>query len=65
MDRAERSAVIVVRVWREAGAEPGGVRGRITMTADADDPGSTESAVASAEEILGLVRNWLSEFESA
>jgi len=64
MDQAERSAVMVVRVWREAGAEPGGVRGRITMTANTDRPDSTETAVASAEEILGHVRSWLREFES-
>lgn len=65
MDQAERSAVLVVRVWREAGAEPGDVRGRVTMTANADEAGSTETAAAGADEILGLVRSWLHEFESA
>jgi hypothetical protein len=35
------------------------------MTANADEARSTETAVASAEEILDLVRNWLDEFESA
>lgn len=65
MDKAERSAVLVVRLWREAGASDGAVRGRLTMTANADEGGSTETAVASAEEILDLVRGWLDEFESA
>jgi len=66
MDQAERSAVLVVRLWREAGAVGRGVvRGRVTMTANAGEARSTESAVASAEEILDLVRNWLDEFESA
>lgn len=65
MDQAERSAVLVVRVWREAGMSAGAVRARITMTANADEAGSTESAAGSAQEILDLVRGWLDEFESA
>ncbi|MGZ4371191.1 MAG: hypothetical protein ACXVRK_01550 [Gaiellaceae bacterium] len=64
MDQAERSAVLVVRVWREAAGSAGSVRGRITMTANADEASSTETVVASADEILDLVRNWLDEFES-
>jgi hypothetical protein len=63
MDQAERSAVLVVRLWREAGAAAGGVRGRITTTT-ADETRATETAVAGAEEILELVRDWLDEFES-
>lgn len=65
MDEGERSAVLVVRVWREAGAEPGDVRARVTMTSNADEAGSHETAAAGAEEIIGLVRSWLSEFVSA
>ena len=64
MAQKERSAVLVVRVWREAGTEPAVVRGRITMTADADEAGSTKTAAASGEEILGVVRDWLNEFSS-
>lgn len=64
MDQTERSAVLVVRVWREAGASAGAVRGRITKTENADEASSTEIAVASGDEILDLVRNWLDEFES-
>lgn len=55
---------MVIRVWRDTGGKPESARGRITMTANADDPGSTETTVASAEEIPGIVRNWLAEFES-
>ncbi len=65
MDQEERSAVLVVRLWREPGAERSAVRGRITMTADADEAASTKTAVASGEEILTLVRDWLNEFSSA
>jgi hypothetical protein len=64
MTQEERSAVLVIRLWKEPGAS-GTVRGRITMTANADEPGSTETAVASAEEILEVVRGWLDEFESS
>jgi hypothetical protein len=59
----ERSAVLVFRVWREAGA--GVLRARLTMTANTDEPGATkEAAAASEEEILSLVRTWLEEFAS-
>lgn len=65
MKKAERSAVLVVRLWREAEASDGAVRGRVTMTANADEGDSTETAVTETEEILALVRGWLDEFESA
>jgi len=62
MEAHERSAVMVLRVWREGGTPD--LRARITMTADADEPGSRETAAASEEEILSLVRSWLEEFAS-
>jgi hypothetical protein len=65
MNKAERSAVLVVRLWREAGTSERAVRGRVTMTANADEGHSTDTAVANADEILNLVRSWLDEFESA
>jgi len=34
------------------------------MTANADDPGQTETAAATGEEILSLVRAWLDRFAS-
>lgn len=58
----ERSAVLVLRVWREAGTE--GIRARITMTPNADEPGGTETAAASADDILAVVREWLAGFDS-
>ena len=36
----ERSAVIVIRAWQEAGAEPDDVRARITETVGGPDPGT-------------------------
>jgi hypothetical protein len=62
MDADERSAVMVLRVWREGGTTD--LRARITMTANADEPGGTETAAANEEEILSLVRSWLKEFAS-
>ena len=64
MAQKERSAVLVVRVWRESDAPAGEVRARITMTADADQSDATEVVVASAEEVVELVGGWLEEFSS-
>jgi hypothetical protein len=64
MAQNERSAVLVVRVWRESGAPVDEVRARITMTADGDQPDATEVVAARAEEILDVVRGWLEEFSS-
>ncbi|MGZ4372639.1 MAG: hypothetical protein ACXVRQ_10635 [Gaiellaceae bacterium] len=63
MEADERSAVLVLRVWREGGTAD--LRARITMTANADAPGGTETAAASEEEIVSLVRAWLEEFASS
>ena len=57
----EQSAVLVLRVWREAGTT---LRARITMTANADEPGRTETAAAGDEDILAVVRDWLAGFAS-
>jgi hypothetical protein len=35
------------------------------MTANADEPGGTETAAASEEEVLSLVRAWLEGFASS
>lgn len=59
----ERSAVLVIRVWREGDARD--LRARITMTENADDPGGTERAVASESEIVAIVSAWLERFVSA
>jgi hypothetical protein len=50
MAQNERSAVLVVRVWRESGAPVDEVRARITMTADGDQPDATEVVAARAED---------------
>jgi hypothetical protein len=57
----EHASVLVIRVWRESGAEPGDLRARLTQTLDVDAPGWEESAAAGEEGILAAVRTWLSE----
>ena len=59
----ERSAVLVIRVWREGDARD--LRARIMMTENADDPGLTERAAASESEIVPIVSAWLERFVSA
>ncbi len=58
----ERAAVLVIRAWREAGADPADVRARLTQTVDADAPGWEERAAAGEDEILAAVRDWLRDF---
>ena len=55
----EHASVLVIRVWRESGAEPGDLRARLTQTRDVDEPGWEESAAAGEEAIVSAVRNWL------
>jgi hypothetical protein len=55
----EHAAVAVIRVWREAGAEPGDLRARLTQTVDADAPGWEERVAAGEDGILDAVRAWL------
>jgi len=57
----EHASVLVIRVWRESGAEPGDLRARLTQTRDVDEPGWEVSAAAGEEGILLAVRNWLQE----
>jgi hypothetical protein len=57
----EHASVLVIRVWRESGAEPGDLRARLTQTLDVDAPGWEESAAAGEAGILAAVRSWLSE----
>jgi hypothetical protein len=57
----EHASVLVIRVWRENGAEPGDLRARLTQTLDVDVPGWEESAAAGEADILAAVRAWLSE----
>jgi len=58
----ERSAVLVIRAWREDGADASDVRARLTQTVDADAPGWDERVAAGEREILAAVRAWLRGF---
>lgn len=60
----EHAAVLVIRVWRESGAEPGDMRARLTQTLDTDAAGWEERAAAGEEGILAAVRGWLHEVAS-
>jgi hypothetical protein len=55
----ERSAVIVIRAWREAGSEADDVVARITQTVGAASQSWEESAAAGEREIVAVVRAWL------
>ena len=61
----ERSAVIVIRAWQEAGAGPDGVRARITETVGGPDRGWRESVAAGEREIVAAVRAWLRALATA
>jgi hypothetical protein len=55
----ERTAVLVVRAWKETGAE-GSLRARVTSTLDVSVSGDEETLVAASEqEIVEIVRTWL------
>jgi hypothetical protein len=58
----ERTAVLLIRLWREEGNGPGSPRARIIQTLDVSGPVRTKTAAASEEEILAVVRAWLSAF---
>ena len=55
----EQTAVLVIRVWREAGEA---VRARLTETLDADEPGWEERGADGEEAILAAVAAWLRAF---
>jgi hypothetical protein len=57
----EHASVLVIRVWRESGAEPGDLRARLTETHDVEAPGWEQSAAAGEQNILAAVRAWLHE----
>jgi len=63
MREDERSAVLVIRAWREGGrAEV--LRARITQTVNARAPDRKETAAGGEAEILAVVRAWLEDFRS-
>jgi hypothetical protein len=61
MSEDERSAVLIIRAWREE-RDADSLRARITGTADADAPGREETVAAGEAEILAAVRAWLNDF---
>ena len=62
MAAVEKTAVLVIRAWLEAGVEGNALRARITRTLDVAEPETIETAAASEEEILAAVRAWLRSF---
>jgi len=63
MREDERSAVLVIRAWREGGRAEA-LRARITQTVNAQAPDRKETAAGGEAEILAVVRAWLEDFRS-
>lgn len=57
---ARHDAVLVIRVWREAG-HSAGFRARV-LGLDSDDPGNAFVSPSTAE-VLEAVRGWLAEWD--
>jgi hypothetical protein len=60
----ERSAVIVIRAWRDAGSKSDDVVARITQTVGAGPQSWEESAAAGEHEIVAAVRAWLKALDA-
>lgn len=58
---AERTAVLVIRAWREPN-DGIDLRARVLRTADASKPGREEIAVSGESGIMAAVRAWLDAF---
>ena len=56
--------MLVIRAWREEGAEGDRLHARLTETGNAAVPGWHASAASSEEEILAAVRSWLERFST-
>lgn len=59
-DAAERTGVLIVRVWTEGG--PTCLRARVTQALDISRPERTSSVAASPEEIHAALQAWLEAF---
>ena len=55
----ERTAVLVIRLWKEKDIGRDSLRARITQSWDVSSPVRTETAAASEAEILDTVQAWL------
>lgn len=58
--QAERTGVLVVRIWIEGAS--GSLRARVTRTLDVEGGEETSQVAASAEQILSTVREWIEAF---
>lgn len=56
----DRAGVMVVRIWVEGPNRS--LRARLTQTLDLSTREQTSSAAASTEEVLAIVREWVSAF---
>ena len=58
---ADRTGILVVRLWIEANARDG-FRARITRTLDAARPQQATTTAATAEDLYAVVRTWVETF---
>jgi hypothetical protein len=54
----EQAAVLVIRIWFEAGS----LRGRVSSTLDVARHSDETKAVSSPAEVIAAVRDWLEAF---
>jgi hypothetical protein len=57
----ERTGVIIIRVWREAGDEDG-LRARVTAVQDLESDQVDNAVAGSVEEIVEIVQRFVSAF---
>jgi hypothetical protein len=59
--QAERTAVLIIRLWVE-GDPAAGFRARITRTVDVRKTDQVSTVTANKQEILDIVDGWLASF---
>jgi hypothetical protein len=60
-EQAVRTAVLIVRLWRDTAGESG-LRARILWTQDVEREPETVSVARDADTVLATVQGWLDEF---
>jgi len=63
MSSANRTGILIVRLWVEANAHEG-FRARITQTLDSGAPGQAMATAGTPDELYAVVRTWVEEFTS-
>lgn len=58
---ADRTGILVVRLWIEANPRDG-FRARITRTLDAAGPEQADATAATPEDVYAVVRTWVEAF---